>query len=322
ACHNLYIGNAGKLIFRYNVTRRATLGHLLKCRAMVSEIHDNRFFDGLGGSASCNIDLPNGGQATIQNNVFVKGAMAMNPYCIQYGAEGVSASLNTLVVQNNTIAVETLAGSHYGTPSAVAYYHLINANGQGSSAQITNNALWLSPQSTSYTTFNSAPAGAVTETGTTSLTLPPTLDMTRPYLSGTLPILGTLYRHTLYGQDDFQNFEGVLQLQDREQIVVPHTATPGAVLCTVTAHSDLVSGAEQFGSGTTWAIVTDPVYYSVLNPNPWAPAGRYAIGTNADGTGTLSVAGTLASGVDWVQLRATAPNGTTLCDSRYPILVA
>lgn len=321
ACHNAYIGAVGQLIFRFNVSRRATLGHLLKTRAANNDIHDNRFFDGLSGSASVPIELPFGGQATIQNNVIVKGAMAMNPYAIQYGAEGTYYLNNVLAVSNNTIALETLDGSHYGTPAAFAYFHVTNVQGVGSSASYSNNSIYYSPNAKTLNMFNNAPIGAATVSGTVTLTLPPTLDVSRPFLTGNLPALGTLYRHTLWSQDDFRNFSGVQQIQDRDQIVTAHTTAAGTVLCNLAAHNDLSAGIENFGPGTTWAVITDGVYYPVQNPNPWAPNGRYSVTSNADGTGALKVAASLSTGVDWVQLRATGSNGTTFSDSRYPVVI-
>jgi hypothetical protein len=59
--HNLYIGNVAQLIFRYNYSHHANIGHLLKSRAAQNVIAYNRLSDESTGNSSYQIDLPNGG---------------------------------------------------------------------------------------------------------------------------------------------------------------------------------------------------------------------------------------------------------------------
>ncbi|HST77601.1 MAG TPA: right-handed parallel beta-helix repeat-containing protein, partial [Verrucomicrobiae bacterium] len=56
--HNLYIGNIAKLIFRYNYSHHANVGHLLKSRAAQNVITYNRLSDEATGNSSYQIDLP------------------------------------------------------------------------------------------------------------------------------------------------------------------------------------------------------------------------------------------------------------------------
>ena len=333
ALHGIYLDGASGAEICYNVFRRGTFGHNIKSRASGVRIHHNRIFDGLSGSASSLIDLCEAGVNEVDNNVIVKGPMALGPNIIQFGEEALAYSStprwqeNTLSVHDNTIVGGLMAGGHPGGPNVVFHVHVPNAHGVGSTATIANNAIWNYPggaivkDDTRWTA-----QGSTTVSGNTTLALPPTIDMTRPYLPGNLPALGPLFYHTLFGQDDFNNFESAYQYQDRDQIVVASAASAGTALCTIHATNHLAEQgagtANPWGPGTTWSIITDGVYYPEQNPfpNPWAAAGKYAVSANGDGSAVLSVAGALATGVDYVQLRATAPNGA-LSDSRYPVVV-
>lgn len=59
--HNLYINNVDTLIFQFNYSHHAKIGHELKTRAHVNYILYNRLSDEVTGTASRNIDIPNGG---------------------------------------------------------------------------------------------------------------------------------------------------------------------------------------------------------------------------------------------------------------------
>ena len=319
ACHNAYIGEMTRVVFRNNISRRASLGHLLKSRAQTSEVYNNRFYDGLTGSASACIEIPYAGQVTIYSNVIEKGTMAFGPDAIRYGAEGMPWQTNTLDVHSNTISVLTLAGSHYGAPSAVGFFYGVNTKNVPATVSVANNSIYLSAgiqKFNLYGTANTTPA----ESGTVILTAPSLLDPTRPDMAGTVPAPMFMYR--LQGQDDFQNFFGSQQIGDREQIHIATGTTPGTVICNLKASTDLgaigAGSANTFMAGTTWSVTTAPTFYG---NTPWATAGKYAVTANSDGSAALTVAGALTTGVDYVQLRATSPGGTDV-DLRYPVVVS
>ena len=56
----------------------ASVGHEIKSRALNTTITNSRIYD-LNGTASYSIDLPNGGNAVIQNNVIQQGPSSHNP---------------------------------------------------------------------------------------------------------------------------------------------------------------------------------------------------------------------------------------------------
>ncbi len=328
ACHNAYLGEMTRVVFRNNVSRRVNVGHLVKSRAQIVEIYYNRFIDGLTGTASACIELPFAGQASIYSNVVEKGGMAFGPDAIRYGAEGMPWDVNTLTVHDNTVSVLTLPGSHYGTPSFVGFFYGTSPTGVPATATIANNSLWLGAGVSKFNFYGAANA-TITDTGTTMLAAPPALDETRPDVSGSMPAPQFMYR--LQGQDDFSNGApnsiqgGVQQIGDRDQIQISASGTAGGtVICNLRASNDLgaqgTSGGSvgnPFAAGTTWAISTAGTYYG---NTPWAAAGKYAVTANSDGTAALKVSGALAKGVDYVQLLATAPGGQTAL-YRYPIVV-
>ncbi len=99
--HNVYIGAASSLTFTNNISEGAIVGHELKSRAAVNTISNNIFQDGATGSASYEIDLPNGGVDTITNNIIEKGPDAQNQYAVHFGGEGIPYAGSSLAISGN-----------------------------------------------------------------------------------------------------------------------------------------------------------------------------------------------------------------------------
>jgi hypothetical protein len=116
--HNVYIGtggggNYGKLVFQFNwdhalATDTADKGHLLKSRALESDILYNRI-TGEAGHDSYEVDLPNGGLGIVVGNVIEKGQNPDNKILLDYGEEGYGTGTNTLYVVNNTFVNDDTA---------------------------------------------------------------------------------------------------------------------------------------------------------------------------------------------------------------------
>src|SRR5579859_2378749 len=112
--HNLYIGHAGTLIFRFNWSHRAKTGHLLKSRASQNYICFNRLSDETG-TASYEIDLPNGGSSYVIGNLIEQGKNTANSTILTYLEEGIS-SLTTgkdLHVINNSFVNDRSKGGTF-----------------------------------------------------------------------------------------------------------------------------------------------------------------------------------------------------------------
>ncbi len=100
--HNMYLGNAGTLILRHCWSHHAVVGHEVKTRANVNYIEYNRITNETG-SASYEINIPNGGTSYIIGNMIEQGTGSGNSGIISYAEEGASNPDQHLYVINNTI---------------------------------------------------------------------------------------------------------------------------------------------------------------------------------------------------------------------------
>ena len=163
--HNMYIGNIAKFTLANSYSHDAVAGHEVKSRAQVNVIENNRIQDGPNGNASYEIDLPNGGQGTIANNVIEKGAHAQNPHMIAFGEEGAYAN-SALLVTGNTLLNDKGASA--------------NAVWTAAPATVTNNMVY------GFTAAQTL-SGQGTVSGTTTLITEPKLDTSSAFASSTTP---------------------------------------------------------------------------------------------------------------------------------------
>jgi len=140
--HNLYIGNIDSLVFRYNYSHHADVGHELKSRAWVNVIEYNRFSNEADGTASREIDLPNGGQAYLIGNVVQQGLQSQNSNMVGFGMEGTSnPGPHELYAVGNTLVNEKTSGSFFQAPANVffkAYGNILAGGGSFMSAWPTS----------------------------------------------------------------------------------------------------------------------------------------------------------------------------------------
>jgi hypothetical protein len=87
--HGIYIGRIARLTVQNSTFTHQNAGHHIKSRAQVTILIGNRIEDGLDGTASFSVDLPNGGTALIRNNLFQKGEKSDNRMAmVSIGEEG------------------------------------------------------------------------------------------------------------------------------------------------------------------------------------------------------------------------------------------
>jgi len=110
--HNLYIGDAQRLVVTSSFFHSARIGHNLKSRARETRIENSYFMDGASGTASYQVDFPNGGVVYMRGNVLQKGPRADNPTVIAYGQEFLKQPVNTLEMVHNTV-VSTYRGGAF-----------------------------------------------------------------------------------------------------------------------------------------------------------------------------------------------------------------
>lgn len=110
--HNLYIGQIARATVTGSYLHHARTGHLLKSRAAISHILYNRLTDD-GGSASYELEFPNGGVALVVGNIVQQGPLTENPALISFGAEGYIWPLNQLSLAYNTLVDDLPSGGSW-----------------------------------------------------------------------------------------------------------------------------------------------------------------------------------------------------------------
>ena len=160
--HNLYVGDIGSLAIDRSYFHYAVVGHEIKSRAENTTITNSRIVDGPNGTASYSIDLPNGGNAVISNNVIEQGPNSQNPNIIAFGEEGNLRTGSSLKIVNDVILNEL------DSPSAMAVW-----NATSVSAVVDN-----------ISTYGLSPAqllrGPGTVSGVTALSSEPAINITPP----------------------------------------------------------------------------------------------------------------------------------------------
>ena len=100
--HLLYAGHIASLKISGSRFHSGQNAHLIKSRARKTDIRYSLILDGPTGTASYEVDLPNGGQATLIGNVIGQSVATSNPVLVAYGAEGNAWPSSSLVLSHNT----------------------------------------------------------------------------------------------------------------------------------------------------------------------------------------------------------------------------
>ncbi len=100
--HLLNVGRISRLTVSGTRFQQGFEGHLIRSRARETTLSYNMIHDGPGGGASYEVDLPNGGLATLIGNVIGQGRNTQNPVVVAYGTEGQPWERNRLVLSHNT----------------------------------------------------------------------------------------------------------------------------------------------------------------------------------------------------------------------------
>src|SRR6218665_234346 len=111
--HNLYVGAIAYLKVTGSYFHHGQIGHLLKSRAAVNHIFYNRLSDEIGGSASYELEFPNGGQALVVGNLIQQSSTTQNPHMISFCAQGYTWPNQELQLINNTLIDQRPSGGIY-----------------------------------------------------------------------------------------------------------------------------------------------------------------------------------------------------------------
>jgi hypothetical protein len=163
--HNVYIGQMGKLIFRYNKSIDAREGHPLKSRAQINEIISN-YLSTKNSDGSYEADFPNGGTVYFVGNIVEQGVNTGNSNMFAYGEEGSTNPNPALYLVNNTFYNHRNSGvflSVSGSPTIAVKNNIFGGAGSiGVTADATNKALnsssFINPSSSDYHLAAGSPA--------------------------------------------------------------------------------------------------------------------------------------------------------------------
>lgn len=111
--HLLYVGRIARVEIVGSRFHNGHIGHLIKSRARETILRYNLIFDGPGGKASYEVDLPNGGDALLIGNIIGQNDDTDNPVVIAYGAEGGIWPNNRLRLSHNTLTTNRLSGTWF-----------------------------------------------------------------------------------------------------------------------------------------------------------------------------------------------------------------
>ncbi len=108
--HNIYVGRVGEFTLRFSYSHDARIGHLVKSRALRNNILYNRL-TGETGTASYELDLPNGGLSYVIGNLIEQGPLSDNETIVAYGEEGLVNPDSRLYFVNNTVVNHDKTGT-------------------------------------------------------------------------------------------------------------------------------------------------------------------------------------------------------------------
>lgn len=100
--HALYVGHIKLLRVEHCTFSDTLVGHHIKSRALSTILIDNHIQDGPNGTASYEVDIPNGGTLIMTGNVIEKGPRNQNPTtAVTIGEEGVIQATPKILIKNN-----------------------------------------------------------------------------------------------------------------------------------------------------------------------------------------------------------------------------
>ena len=99
--HNIYVGRQRSLTVRFSYFHHSYVGNGVKSRAFETNLFYNRVMTEASGTGSLEIDLSNGGVATLVGNLVQQGPLSQNGAMISFPSEG-GYPVNNLRMAHNT----------------------------------------------------------------------------------------------------------------------------------------------------------------------------------------------------------------------------
>lgn len=109
--HGIYVNEVARFTVTGSTFSGTRSGHDIKSRALATTISKTVLDDGVTGTASYAVDLPNGGIAVLDAVQITQGPRSENPAMVAYGAEGHLKAANGLTVANSTFRNQLISPS-------------------------------------------------------------------------------------------------------------------------------------------------------------------------------------------------------------------
>ena len=110
--HNLRLNAINSFVLKNSAVHGAFSGHEISTSSYNTDIENNRIWDGAGVGASFSIDLSEGGNATIKDNVIEKGPASQNGVFILDGGEGPTYDNSNVSISGNTFVSDMQNPDH------------------------------------------------------------------------------------------------------------------------------------------------------------------------------------------------------------------
>jgi hypothetical protein len=105
--HGIYVGDLALLRVERSKFFETREGHHIKSRAKRTEVIGCDIADGANGTASYDVEIPNGGSVVLRDNKIQKGPQSENhTAALMIGSEGVTQPTQEIIVEHNTFLVE------------------------------------------------------------------------------------------------------------------------------------------------------------------------------------------------------------------------
>lgn len=122
--HGIYAGNIGAVTVTGSTFSGTCIGHDIKSRAATTTVTNNCLSCDFTGSASYQVEMPNGGVGVVSGNVLGKGPGADNDHFVAYAAECFGSSCHpasSLEVFNNMFMSPYWIFEQYGAVDGLSY---------------------------------------------------------------------------------------------------------------------------------------------------------------------------------------------------------
>ncbi len=112
--HDIYINNIARFTLENSIVEEGNNGNLVKTRSSKTNLQCNKIMGGYNSAyakAGYAVNLPNGGEVILRNNLIAQGLFTTNRNLMDFGSEGLGTGVNTLSVSKNILINDASAAT-------------------------------------------------------------------------------------------------------------------------------------------------------------------------------------------------------------------